>query len=29
MIGYVPLGDIVGRADLIFWPVKNISLINH
>lgn len=29
MIGYVPLGDIVGRADLIFWPIKDISLINH
>ncbi|NOU77954.1 signal peptidase I [Paenibacillus sp. LMG 31459] len=29
MIGYVPLGDIVGRADLIFWPVKDITLINH
>ena len=22
MIGYVPLKDIVGRADLIFWPIK-------
>ncbi|MEK4461238.1 signal peptidase I [Paenibacillus sp. FSL H8-0315] len=29
MIGYVPLGDIVGRADLIFWPIKDITLINH
>ncbi|MNO85174.1 Signal peptidase IB [compost metagenome] len=29
MIGYVPLGDIVGRADLIFWPLKDITLINH
>ncbi|ASA22285.1 signal peptidase I [Paenibacillus donghaensis] len=29
MIGYVPLDDIVGRADLIFWPVKDISFINH
>ncbi|KWX75561.1 signal peptidase I [Paenibacillus jilunlii] len=29
MIGYVPLSDIVGRADLIFWPVKDISVINH
>lgn len=29
MIGYVPLGDIVGRADLIFWPMKDITLINH
>jgi signal peptidase I len=29
MIGYVPLGDIVGRADLIFWPVKDVTIINH
>lgn len=29
MIGYVPLGDIVGRADLIFWPVKDVHWINH
>ncbi|AIQ53355.1 signal peptidase I [Paenibacillus sp. FSL R7-0331] len=29
MIGYVPLGDIVGRADLIFWPIQDISIINH
>lgn len=29
MIGYVPLGDIIGRADLIFWPIKDIGLINH
>lgn len=29
MIGYVPLEDIVGRADLIFWPLKDIGLIDH
>ncbi|AIQ47886.1 signal peptidase I [Paenibacillus sp. FSL R7-0273] len=29
MIGYVPLEDIVGRADLIFWPIQDISIINH
>ncbi|GAB6988892.1 signal peptidase I [Paenibacillus pini] len=29
MIGYVPLGDIVGRADLIFWPIKDIHWIKH
>lgn len=29
MIGYVPLDDIVGRADLIFWPIQDISIINH
>ncbi|SFS47607.1 signal peptidase I [Paenibacillus sp. 453mf] len=29
MIGYVPLEDIVGRADVIFWPLKDIEWINH
>lgn len=29
MLGYVPLGDIVGRADLIFWPLKDVTWINH
>lgn len=29
MIGFVPLGDIVGRADLIFWPIQDIELIKH
>jgi len=29
MIGYVPLTDIVGRADLIFWPIQDIEMINH
>lgn len=29
MIGYVPYGDIIGRADLIFWPIKDIGFINH
>lgn len=29
MIGYVPLEDIIGRADLIFWPLKDIGFINH
>ncbi|GIP43711.1 signal peptidase I [Paenibacillus sp. J45TS6] len=29
MIGYVPLEDVVGRADVIFWPIKDIEWINH
>jgi signal peptidase I len=29
MIGYVPLEDIIGRADVIFWPLKEIEWINH
>lgn len=28
MIGYVPLGDIVGRADVIFWPISDVKWIN-
>ncbi|CAM2897710.1 signal peptidase I [Paenibacillus sediminis] len=29
MIGYVPFKDIVGRADVIFWPVDDMELIKH
>ncbi|WP_106766095.1 signal peptidase I [Paenibacillus faecalis] len=29
MIGYIPLEDVVGRADLIFWPPKDIGLIDN
>lgn len=29
MIGYIPQDRIVGRADLIFWPIKDFSLVNH
>src|SRR5690606_21892749 len=29
MIGFVPYGDIIGRADLVFWPVNDIGLIKH
>ncbi|AWB44272.1 signal peptidase I [Paenibacillus sp. CAA11] len=29
MIGYVPYSDIVGRADLVFWPMKDIHFIKH
>jgi signal peptidase I len=28
-IGYIPMDRIVGRADLIFWPIKDFSLVNH
>lgn len=27
MIGYISYKDIVGRADLIFWPFKDIHMI--
>ncbi|RED65998.1 signal peptidase I [Cohnella lupini] len=29
MIGYIETGRIVGRADLIFWPIKDFSLVKH
>ncbi len=29
MIGYIPKDRIVGRADLIFWPIKDFSLVKH
>lgn len=29
MIGYVPLEDVVGRADLVFWPIQNVKFIKH
>ena len=29
MIGYIPMDRIVGRADLIFWPIKDFSLVKH
>jgi len=29
MIGYIPMDRIVGRADLIFWPIKDFSFVNH
>ncbi|TVX97698.1 signal peptidase I [Cohnella terricola] len=27
MIGYIPVDRIVGRADLIFWPIKEFKLV--
>lgn len=29
MIGYVSVDEIVGRADLIFWPIKDFKLVKH
>ncbi|MNJ31580.1 signal peptidase I [Paenibacillus bouchesdurhonensis] len=28
-IGFVPYKDIVGRADLVFWPLPDIKAIKH
>jgi signal peptidase I len=29
IIGYVPMSHIVGRADVIFWPIKKVEFVNH
>lgn len=29
MIGFVPMTDVVGRADLVFWPLNSIRLVSH
>lgn len=29
MIGFISMDEIVGRADLIFWPLKDFSFISH
>jgi signal peptidase I len=29
MIGYIPIDRIVGRADLVFWPLADAHLVNH
>ncbi|MFD2612978.1 signal peptidase I [Paenibacillus gansuensis] len=28
-IGYIPYNKVIGRADVIFWPINNISLVKH
>lgn len=28
-IGYIPMKEIVGRADVVFWPLKDISFVKH
>ncbi|WP_435921267.1 signal peptidase I [Paenibacillus sp. DYY-L-2] len=28
-IGFVPYSDIIGRADLVFWPLKDVEFIKH
>ncbi|WP_223066752.1 signal peptidase I [Paenibacillus caui] len=29
MIGYIPYKDVVGRADLVFWPFNKVHFIKH
>ncbi|WP_411344407.1 signal peptidase I [Paenibacillus sp. WLX1005] len=27
MIGYIPVSDVIGRADVIFWPAVDMQLV--
>lgn len=29
MIGTIPYAEIVGRADVVFWPIKHIGFVKH
>ncbi|UHA73957.1 signal peptidase I [Paenibacillus sp. 481] len=28
-LGFIPLKDVIGRADVIFWPLSQMKLIEH
>jgi len=28
-VGFVPFDNIVGRADVVYWPISSIRLVNH
>jgi signal peptidase I len=28
-VGFIPYNKIVGRADLIFWPISKIGIVHH
>ncbi|GIO41792.1 signal peptidase I [Paenibacillus apis] len=28
-IGFVPYSDIIGRADLVFWPMQDFEFVKH
>ncbi|WP_195573113.1 signal peptidase I [Paenibacillus sp. 1001270B_150601_E10] len=28
-LGFISLEDVIGRADVIFWPIKNIQIVKH
>ena len=28
-VGFVPMSEIVGRSDVIFWPLSDLSLVRH
>lgn len=29
LLGFIPYEDVIGRADVIFWPLKNIQFVKH
>lgn len=29
MIGFIPNKNIIGRADVIFWPINQLKFVNH
>ncbi|MFC5702156.1 signal peptidase I [Cohnella faecalis] len=29
MIGFIPQSRVVGRADLVFWPIKDFHFVSH
>lgn len=29
MIGFVPLDNVIGRADVVFWPIGKFGLVKH
>jgi signal peptidase I len=28
-VGFIPFNKIVGRADVLFWPIKDIGIVKH
>lgn len=28
-VGFIPFNKIVGRADVLFWPLKDIGIVKH
>ncbi|TVX93998.1 signal peptidase I [Paenibacillus agilis] len=29
VLGFIPLSEVIGRADVIFWPLNQMKFINH
>lgn len=28
-VGFIPIDEVVGRVDVIFWPLSNFRIVNH